>query len=82
MGAYKENFPTGSRAGIVDAEELTQFARSWKLHHPLEPHQLEFAGRAAEVESVAFYHGGDAIYRLRGLPGVWHEQCLRVAKES
>ena len=24
-----------------------------------------------------FYHGGDELYKLKGMPGVWHEQCLK-----
>ena len=28
---------------------------------------------------VGFYHGGDALYELEGVPGVWHEVCLRKA---
>jgi hypothetical protein len=25
---------------------------------------------------VGFYHGGDVLYTLDGIPGLWHEQCL------
>ena len=75
-GPYKEEFPAGSKVQIVDVALLKEFASSWKLHHPLENSQLEFAGAIAEVEGVSFYHGGDELYRLRGLPGFWHEQCL------
>ena len=82
QGPYKEEFSTGSKVEIVDAELLREFARTWKWHHPLENSQLEFAGQTAEVEGVAFYHGGDEIYRLRGLPGYWHEQCLRASVKS
>lgn len=79
-GPYQEEFPAGSTVKIVDAEELRQFAKSWKFHHPLQPEQVEFAGEIAEVEEIGFYHGGDELYRLRGLPGYWHEQCLRAAR--
>jgi hypothetical protein len=82
VGAYKEEFPAGTTTRIIGIEDLMQFARSWKFHHPLEPEQLKFAGHVAEVEGVSFYHGGDALYKLRGLPGLWHEQCLQAAKES
>ncbi len=80
-GAYKEEFPVGSTVRIVGPEELNEFARSWRYHHPLAPEQLEFAGRIAEVEGVAFYHGGDEIYKLRGLKGHWHEQCLTAIQK-
>jgi hypothetical protein len=75
-GAYEAEFPVGSTVQIVGAEELNEFARTWRYHHPLTPEQLEFAGRTAVVENVAFYHGGDEIYKLRGLCRHWHEQCL------
>jgi hypothetical protein len=79
MGAYKEEFPVGSAVKIVDTIELEEFARSWKYHHPLQREQMDFAGKTTKVEGVAFYHGGDALYRLLGLPGYWHEQCLAAA---
>jgi hypothetical protein len=25
-----------------------------------------------------YYHGGDELYWLKEVPGVWHEQCLRI----
>jgi hypothetical protein len=28
------------------------------------------------VQEVGFYHGGDVLYQLRGVPGTWHECCL------
>lgn len=31
------------------------------------------------VEKVGFYHGGDPLYKLDGVPGVWHEECLEAA---
>ena len=30
-------------------------------------------------ERVGYYHGGDVLYELEGVPGVWHEVCLRKA---
>jgi hypothetical protein len=30
----------------------------------------------AKVKEVTFFHGGDEIYALEGIPGVWHEECL------
>jgi hypothetical protein len=40
---------------------------------------LDYADRVARVESVGFYHGGDELYKLQGITGIWHEQCLRDA---
>lgn len=28
------------------------------------------------MASVTFYHGGDELYELKGVPGLWHEACL------
>jgi len=73
---YKEAFPVGSTVRIADRGELQEFQRTWKYHHKLNPDQIEYAGRVAEVERVSFYHGGDVLYELRGVPGIWHQQCL------
>jgi hypothetical protein len=39
---------------------------------------LTHAGAIAEVEKLGYYHGGDELYWLKGVPGVWHEQCLSL----
>jgi hypothetical protein len=77
-GPYKEEFPNGSRVKIADRAFLEDFLRTWKFHHKLEPDQLRFADKTTEVKSVGFYHGGDELYELNGVPGTWHEQCLRA----
>jgi len=61
---------------IADARRLQEFQRTWKYHHRLEAEQLKHAGEIGKVEKVGFYHGGDVLYELRGVPGTWHEQCL------
>jgi hypothetical protein len=76
-GPYKEEFPVGTHVRVANRDSLEEFARTWKLHHPLEPQQLERAGATATVTSVGFYHGGDELYQLEGVPGTWHEICLR-----
>jgi hypothetical protein len=73
---YKALFAAGSRVRILDRSALEQFLETWKFHDPLKPEQLAFAGKAAKVASVGFYHGGDQLYVLEGVPGVWHEQCI------
>jgi hypothetical protein len=75
-GPYREEFLAGSRVRIRDRSALDAFRAEWRWHHPIVPEQLSFAGQQATVRSVAFYHGGDEIYELEGIPGVWHEQCL------
>jgi hypothetical protein len=52
---------------------------AWKFHHPLGVDQLDFGAHVARVQAVSFYHGGDQLYQLAGVPGVWHEQLLRAA---
>ncbi|MBF6570932.1 MAG: hypothetical protein IVW54_18870 [Candidatus Binataceae bacterium] len=78
-GPYKEEFPMGSNVKIVSRSVLENFLKTWKLHNKLEPNQLNYADQIAEVESVGFYHGGDELYKLKGVPGIWHEQCLEAA---
>jgi hypothetical protein len=38
------------------------------------------AGCTARVRDVGFYHGGDALYHLEGVPGTWHEACLHAVE--
>jgi hypothetical protein len=79
-GAYREKFPKGSRVRILNLEHLERFAREWTLHNPLQNEQLAFADQATVVETVGFYHGGDTLYELRGVPGLWHEECLQLSE--
>ena len=76
MEPYKEAFPTGSQVRVANLPVLEQFLKTWKFHNPLKPEQLAFAGKTATVANVAFYHGGDPLYLLDGIPGIWHEECL------
>jgi hypothetical protein len=81
-GPYKEEFPKGTKVKIADLPFLEDFHRTWKFHHKLEREQLGFASRIACVKSVGFYHGGDELYELDGVPGLWHESCLSFADAS
>jgi hypothetical protein len=74
---YKEAFPVGSKVRVVEGIALKNFQATWKYHHALQPEQLALAGRVATVEAVGFYHGGDVVYTLDGLPGSWLEPCLQ-----
>jgi hypothetical protein len=73
-----DRFQPGDTVRIADAETLAGFARTWKLHHPLEPDQLPFAGKTAMVTDSSMYFGGDILYTLEGVPGVWHQRLLSV----
>ena len=76
MPPYAEKFPVGASVRVVDKTALKRFRSNWHLHNPLVPEQIGWAGKHAVVAEVGFYHGGDPLYVLRGVPGVWHEECL------
>ena len=78
-GVNIAEFEVGSEVRIADRAFLESFLEAGQYHNELEPEQLEYAGRSARVTSVTFFHGGDEIYALEGIPGVWHEECLRAA---
>lgn len=82
MGLYKADYPEGSMVEICDRESLERFMSTWKFHNRLQPEQLAYAAARVQVESVGYYHGGDVIYKLKGVPGVWHEVCLKSAGTS
>jgi hypothetical protein len=75
-GPYDPEYPEGTRVKVASRVVLENFFRTWKYHNKLDPTQLDFSGTVAEVETVGFYHGGDELYKLKGLPGIWHEVCL------
>jgi hypothetical protein len=72
-------YPVGSLVRIADSERLREFAATWKYHHKLAENQIEFGGRIAKVLMASMYHGGDDIYKLEDIPGLWHEQLLDPA---
>lgn len=78
-GVNNAEFEVGTDIRIADRAFLEEFLEAGQYHNELEPDQLEFAGRVAKVKAVNFFHGGDEIYTLEGIPGVWHEECLRAA---
>jgi hypothetical protein len=79
--AYKELFSIGTKVRVGDGAFLMKFKETWKYHHKLETEQLDYAGRTAIVKKVGFYHGGDVVYELTDIPGVWLEPCLSAAQE-
>ena len=72
----KRSTQKGSRVKIASRPAPEQFLREWKYHNKLQPEQLNYSDQSAEVESIGFYHGGDELYKLKGIPGVWHLRCL------
>ena len=79
MAKYREEFPVGSLVQVLPRPSLEEFRETWRHHNPLQEEQLSFADATARVREVGFYHGGDVLYHLDGLPGIWHEGCLRKA---
>jgi hypothetical protein len=79
---YKEAFPVGTVVRVADRASLEGFMASWRYHHKLQPEQLGYVERAAMVEEVGFYHGGDPVHKLAGIPGLWLEQCLERAESG
>lgn len=79
MKPYESRFTIGDRVRVVDTQHLNEFRREWKYHTPLTDEQIDHGGETARVADVGFYHGGDPLYQLEGLPGLWHEQCLSDA---
>jgi len=77
-GTYKEECPVGTHVKIADRGNLEDFMQTWKFHNKLQPNQLEYAGKTGTVKSVGFYRGGDELYQIDGIPGIWHECCLEA----
>jgi len=73
---YESMFDIGDAVRIEKREALEFFRAEWKFHDPLSDEQITHAGQSATVRKVGFYHGGDALYELDGIPGVWHEPNL------
>jgi hypothetical protein len=80
-GPYNAEYPVGTFVITADRATLERFLVEWQYHNKLQAEQLLFADQRARVSSVNFYHGGDEIYVLGGIPGVWHEQCLRATEK-
>ena len=75
-GLNVAEFEVGTEVRVRDRAFLESFLEEGQYHNELEPEQIEYAGRVAKVKRVEFFHGGDEIYTLEEIPGVWHEECL------
>jgi len=80
MPLYLEQFPAGSAVRVKPYPVLQDFRHTWRFHNPLSDEMLRFAGRETSVTAVGFYHGGDVLYTLEGIPGTWHESCLELVE--
>ena len=77
---YEAAYPVGVQVRVKSRDSLERFAEEWKFHDPLTADQLGYAGTVSYVKAVGFYHGGDPLYQLEAVPGVWHEECLSPAE--
>jgi hypothetical protein len=71
-------YTLGTEVRVVSPTALETFRLEWKFHNKLQPEQMQYAGRIAKVAKSYMYHGGDVLYELDGLPGIWHEQCVEA----
>jgi hypothetical protein len=76
MPAYNARFARGTRVRVKARPAPDEFAKGWNWHHPLEHGQFAAAGKEFEIQSAVYYHGGDVLYVLSGVAGIWHEACL------
>ncbi len=74
---YREKFSLGRKVKIADLPTLEEFSRTWRYHNKLVKEQLPYHDQVAMVVRIGAYHGGDMLYQLSGVPGIWHECCLR-----
>jgi hypothetical protein len=77
-----DKFEKGSYVKIASHDALEAFQHDWRSHHPLQDEQLGYSGRVARVSDLMMYHGGDILYDVEGVPGLWHQSCLMAAIPS
>jgi hypothetical protein len=77
---YQEQFPKDSIVRVRDRAALESFKKEWRFHNPLSDAQLDYAAKEGRVAAVSYYHGGDVLYTIEAMPGLWHEQCIELAK--
>jgi hypothetical protein len=73
---YPAKYSAGTLVRVVSTRELETFLRTWKLNHPLRREQLQYGGQTARVVRSMVYQGGNILYELDGIPGIWHEACV------
>lgn len=80
MPDYRPQYPIGTWVRIASRAELEAFTRSWFSRDAFQAEQLACADRVVRVTHVPCYYAGDALYECSGVPGMWHEQCLRASE--
>jgi hypothetical protein len=79
---YKASFLVGTRVRIASRTRLERHRSEWKFHHKLQSDQLDYGNSITTVKEVSFYHGGDPLYVLKNVPGIWHEELLELEARS
>ena len=74
-------FAEGESVRVLDRNVLKEFMTTWKYHHNLVPEQIEYADRISKVKRISMYHGGDILYELENIPGIWHQHLLASATQ-
>ncbi len=75
----QDNSSSGARAIVrTKPRGYLEHHRETKsvLHHPPDEQQLEYGGREALVKTVLEYHGGELVYELEEIPGLWRFDCI------
>ena len=75
-GLNKAEFEVGSEVRIADRAFSRVFSKPGSTTTSSSPSSSNTPAASAKVKDVTFFHGGDEIYTLEGIPGVWHEECL------
>jgi hypothetical protein len=79
---YSPRFAKGVKVRIASDDALNELLKTWRFHHRLQNDQLTYHDAEAFVEEVYSYHGGDILYVLRDIPGIWHEVCLNESQTT
>jgi len=66
--------PTGGQSTHCRSRLAGRVPGDMEDHHKLRPEQREHADKIVTVASIGWYHGGDPVYTLEGVPGLWLDQ--------
>jgi hypothetical protein len=73
-----DKFQAGDRVRIKSLEILQEFTLH-PVYQPLQESQFKYADKLAVIAESSMYHGGNILYQLKGVPGIWHQDLLLPA---
>lgn len=76
-----DKFQAGDHVRIRSREILEEF-NLHPIYQRLQESQFEHAGKPAVIAESSMYHGGHILYRLEGIPGIWHQDLFLPAETS